>query len=136
MRDALIHSRNLATAHVATMIGLPAIAQTVRTFDIMDKMPLYYSMALGAGETTLLRLTTAYAMLDNDGHWLLPSVIDLVQDRNGRIIYQKGVKRLRRLLRRRRAAHAPDTNPLYRASGPAGRVLDLPAERDNTPTTR
>jgi penicillin-binding protein 1A len=59
----------------------------------MDHMPLYYSMALGAGETTLLRLTNAYAMLDNGGHWLLPSVIDAVQDRTGRVIYQKGVKK-------------------------------------------
>ena len=48
-------------------------------------------MALGAGETTLLRLTNAYAMLDNGGHWLVPSVIDTVQDRNGRVIYQKGI---------------------------------------------
>ena len=52
------------------MIGMPAIAKTVEQFGIMDKMPLYYSMALGAGDTTPLRLTTAYAMLDNGGHWL------------------------------------------------------------------
>jgi len=92
LEDALIHSRNLATVNVAQTIGLPAIARTVQDFDIMDKMPLYYSMALGAGETTLLRLTSAYAMLDNDGHWLLPSLIDLVQDRDGKILYQKGAK--------------------------------------------
>jgi penicillin-binding protein 1A len=90
--DALVHSRNLVTARLATMIGLPVIAKTVQDFDIMDRMPLYYSMVLGAGETTLLRLTSAYAMLDNGGHWLLPSVVDAVQDRNGRIVYQKGVK--------------------------------------------
>jgi penicillin-binding protein 1A len=93
LEDALIHSRNLATAHLATMIGMPAIGRTVENFDVMDHMPLYYSMALGAGETTLLRLTNAYAMLDNGGHWLLPSVIDAVQDRTGRVIYQKGVKK-------------------------------------------
>ena len=55
-------------------------------------MPLYPSMALGAGETTLLRLTNAYAILDNGGHWLVPSVIDTVQDRQGRVIYQKGLE--------------------------------------------
>jgi penicillin-binding protein 1A len=92
LEDALIHSRNLVTARLATMIGLPALAQTVQNFDVMDKMPLYYAMSLGAGETTLLRLTNAYAMLDNGGHWLLPSVIDVVQDRQGRILYQKGTK--------------------------------------------
>ena len=92
LRQALVHSRNLATARLATLIGLPAIAKTVEQFGIMDKMPLYYSMALGAGETTLLRLTTAYSMLDNGGHNILPSLIDLVQDRQGRILYQKGTR--------------------------------------------
>lgn len=91
LRDALIHSRNLVTARLAMMVGMPTIAKTVENFDVMDRMPLYYSMALGAGETTVIRLTAAYAMLDNGGHWLLPSVIDTVQDRDGRIIYQKGV---------------------------------------------
>ncbi len=91
LRDALIHSKNLVTARLATMIGMPSIAKTVESFDIMDRMPLYYSMALGAGDTTLLRLTTAYGMLDNGGHWLLPSMIDTVQDRAGKIVYQKGV---------------------------------------------
>ena len=90
LENALVQSRNLATAHLAIDIGMRAIAQTVQAFDIMDRMPLYPSMALGAGETTLLRLTNAYAMLDNGGHWLVPSVIDTVQDRHGRVIYQKG----------------------------------------------
>jgi penicillin-binding protein 1A len=91
LEDALVHSRNLATAHLALDIGMPSIAKTVQAFDIMDRMPLYPSMALGAGETTLLRLTNAYAMLDNGGQWLVPSVIDTVQDRQGGVIYQKGI---------------------------------------------
>jgi penicillin-binding protein 1A len=92
LRQALVHSRNLATARLATLIGLPAIAKTIEKFGIMDKMPLYYSMALGAGETTLLRLTSAYSTLDNGGHNIMPSLIDLVQDRQGRILYQKGTR--------------------------------------------
>src|SRR6185437_1801007 len=91
LRDALIYSKNLVTARLATMIGMKPIAETVQNFDVMDRMPLYYSMALGAGDTTVLRMATAYGMLDNGGHWLLPSMIDSVQDRTGQIIYQKGV---------------------------------------------
>src|SRR5260370_16402676 len=90
--DACVHSRDLVTARLSTMMGLPTIAKTVQDFDVMDRMPLYYSMSLGAGETTLLRLTSAYAMLDNGGHWLFPSVIDVVQDPEGRAVYPKGVK--------------------------------------------
>jgi len=118
LEDALIHSRNLVTARLATMIGLPAIAQTVQNFDVMDKMPLYYSMSLGAGETTLLRLTSAYAMLDNGGHWLLPSVIDVVQDRDGRVIYQKGVKDCAACFVDSGPRSAADTGSSYRSAGP------------------
>jgi membrane carboxypeptidase/penicillin-binding protein len=40
-------------------------------------------MALGAGETTLLRMTTAYSILDNGGKKIQPTLIDRVQDRYG-----------------------------------------------------
>jgi penicillin-binding protein 1A len=117
LSDALIHSRNLVTARLAVAVGLPTLAKTVQNFDVMDRMPLYYSMSLGAGETTLLRLTSAYAMIDNGGHWLLPSVVDSVQDRNGRVIYQKGVKDCAACF----VATAPKSDaaadPLYKISG-------------------
>jgi penicillin-binding protein 1A len=116
--QALVHSRNLATARLASLIGLRPIAQTIEAFGIMDRMPLYYSMALGAGETTLLRLTAAYAMLDNGGRRLMPSVIDLVQDRDGHIIYQKGVKSCAGCYVAGGPRIAGDSNSLYRLVGP------------------
>ena len=45
-------------------------------------------MSLGAGETTLLRLTAAYGMLVNGGKKITPSLIDRVQDRYGNTIYR------------------------------------------------
>jgi len=119
LSDALIHSRNLVTARLATMVGLPAIAKTVHDFDVMDKMPLYYSMALGAGETTLLRLTSAYAMIDNGGHWLLPSVVDTVQDRSGKVVYQKGVNGCAACFVADAPASDAAADPIYRPAGPA-----------------
>jgi penicillin-binding protein 1A len=88
LRVALEHSRNAATAHVAASIGMDSIGDTVEKFGIMDKMPRYYSMALGAGETTPLRLTAAYAMIDNGGKRLTPTLIDRIQDRNGKTIFR------------------------------------------------
>src|SRR5262249_24435659 len=72
----------------ASMIGMEAIGQTVEKFGIMDKMPRMYSMALGAGETTPLRHTAAYAMLDNGGKKITPSLIDRIQDRYGKTIFR------------------------------------------------
>ncbi len=51
-------------------------------------MGLYLPMALGAGETTLLRMTMAYAMLANGALEITPSLIDRVQDRNGKTVYR------------------------------------------------
>ncbi|MBV9584050.1 MAG: hypothetical protein JO213_04095, partial [Alphaproteobacteria bacterium] len=125
LSDALVHSRNLVTARLAVSLGLPAIARTVQNFDVMDKMPLYYSMSLGAGETTLLRLTSAYAMIDNGGHWLLPSVVDSVQDRQGRVIYQKGIKDCAACFVAAAPATGAAADPAYKVAGapPPGSVL-------------
>jgi penicillin-binding protein 1A len=88
LRVALELSLNAVTARVASMIGMEPIAQTVERFGIMDHMPREYSMALGAGETTLLRHTAAYAMLVNGGKKIIPTFIDRVQDRNGATIFR------------------------------------------------
>ena len=71
------------TARVASIVGMEPIAQTIERFGIMDHTPREYSMALGTGETTPLRLTTAYAMLANGGKRITPTLIDRIQDRNG-----------------------------------------------------
>src|SRR3984893_244358 len=93
LRVALELSLNAVTARVASMVGLEAIAETVERFGIMDRMPREYSMALGAGETTLLRHTTAYAMLVNGGKRITPTFIDRVQDRNGATIFRADRRR-------------------------------------------
>jgi penicillin-binding protein 1A len=88
LRVALEHSRNAATAHVAAAIGMEAIGETLEKFGIMDHMPRMFSMALGAGETTPLRLTAAYAMLDDGGKKLTPTLIDRIQNRDGKTMFR------------------------------------------------
>jgi penicillin-binding protein 1A len=88
LRVALEKSLNTVTARLAAMIGMEAIGETVEKFGIMDHMPRFYAMALGAGETTPLRHTAAYAMLDNGGKKIIPTLIDRVQDRDGKTIFR------------------------------------------------
>src|SRR6185312_11094401 len=80
--------RNLVTARLGAAVGLDPIGETIERFGIMDHMPRQYSMVLGAGETTPLKLTAAYAMLVNGGKKITPTLIDRVQDRNGVTIYR------------------------------------------------
>ena len=49
-------------------------------------------MSLGAGETTLMRLTTAYAMIVNGGKKITPIIIDRVQDRRGKTILKNDLR--------------------------------------------
>jgi penicillin-binding protein 1A len=45
-------------------------------------------MVLGAGETTALRMATAYSMIVNGGKRITPTIIDRIQDRNGTTIFR------------------------------------------------
>ena len=84
----LEESLNLVTARVGATIGLDAVGDTIEKFGIMDHMPREYSFVIGAGETTPLKLATAYAMLVNGGKKITPSFIDRVQDREGVTIFR------------------------------------------------
>ncbi len=67
---------------------MPLIADYARRFGIYDNLPLYLSNSLGSGETTLMRMTTAYAMLCNGGKRIKATLIDRIQDRWGHTIYR------------------------------------------------
>ena len=86
MRLGLEKSRNLMTVRLAQTIGIDKVAEYAERLGVVDTLPRRLSMALGAGETTLLRLTTAYAMLVNGGKKIRPSLIDRIQDRHGRTV--------------------------------------------------
>lgn len=88
LRRALERSVNTATVRLAQEVGMKRIAKVAEQFGIFDKMPHLLSYALGAGETTLLRLTTAYAMLANGGKRITPTLVDYVLDRNGGVLYK------------------------------------------------
>ncbi len=85
MRFGLEQSRNLMTVRAANEAGMENVVGTFRTMGIGEYRP-YLAFALGAGETTVARMTNAYAMLVNHGRELTPRLIDYVQDRNGRVI--------------------------------------------------
>lgn len=88
MRLGIEKSRNLMTVRLAKAVGIGPVIKNATSFGIVDHMPRELAMALGAGETTLLRLSTAYAMLANGGKRITPTFIDRVQDRNGKTIFK------------------------------------------------
>ncbi len=88
LRFGIEHSRNVMTVRLAQDIGMPLIAEYAKRFGVYDQLPPYLSFALGAGETTLMRMVTAYAMFDNGGRRVKPTLIDRIQDRYGHTVYK------------------------------------------------
>ncbi|MBT6910113.1 MAG: penicillin-binding protein, partial [Rhodospirillaceae bacterium] len=88
LRLGIEKSRNLMTVRLANYIGMDKVVDYAERFGIMENMPPLLPMSLGAGETTLLRLTTAYAMLVNGGKRIVPALIDRIQDRRGQTVFR------------------------------------------------
>ncbi len=88
LRFGLEESRNVMTVRLAQAIGMPLIAEYAKKFGVYDQLPPYLSYALGAGETTLMRMVNAYSILDNGGRRVIPTLIDRIQDRYGHTIYK------------------------------------------------
>jgi penicillin-binding protein 1A len=88
LRYGVEHSINQMTVRLARDVGMPLIAEYAKRFGIYDDLPPYLSMSLGSGETTLLRMTTAYSMLANGGKRIKATLIDRIQDRLGHTIYR------------------------------------------------
>ncbi len=88
LRRGIEQSRNVMTVRLANELGMAKIIDLATRLGIYDKLPAQLAMALGAGETTLLKMVTAYAMIDNSGKRVEPTLIDRIQDRYGKTIYR------------------------------------------------
>jgi penicillin-binding protein 1A len=86
MRWGIEQSRNLMTVRAASETGMDRVTRLIKRVGIGD-YPSYLAFALGAGETTVEKLTNAYAILANQGRRTMPRPIDFVQDRSGKVIW-------------------------------------------------
>ncbi|RYE32426.1 MAG: penicillin-binding protein 1A [Hyphomicrobiales bacterium] len=88
LRYGIQFSKNLMTVRLAKDVGMPLIAEYSRRFGIYDDLQPVLSMSLGAGETTVMRMTAGYSMLVNGGKRIRPTLIDRIQDRSGSTIFR------------------------------------------------
>ncbi|WP_159009375.1 penicillin-binding protein 1A [Bradyrhizobium sp. S69] len=95
LRNALRLSLNTVTVRLAQDIGMPLIGEYAKRFGVYDELPNYLSYALGAGETTVMRMVTAYSMIDNSGRRIKPTLIDRIQDRYGHTIFRHDARECR-----------------------------------------
>lgn len=88
LRVGIEKSRNLMTVRLADALGMETVASMAERFGVVDRLPRVLAMSLGAGETTVVRMTAAYGMIVNGGKKVTPTLIDRIQDRHGKTIYR------------------------------------------------
>ncbi|MBO6719581.1 MAG: penicillin-binding protein 1A [Rhizobiaceae bacterium] len=88
LRAGIERSRNLMTVRLANDMGMPLVAEYAERFGIYDDMNPVLAMALGSGETTVMRMVSAYSVMANGGKQIKPSLIDRIQDRYGKTVFK------------------------------------------------
>ncbi len=104
LRSAFAHSINSVAVQVADAVGIPAVIDTARKLGVQSELPAVPSLALGAGEVTLLEMTRAFAAIAADAESAEPYAIRAV--RNGdRVLFTRQKSQLQ-----------PASNPAARAA--------------------
>lgn len=93
MREALVHSKNVATVRLAEQVGLPNIIRTAHTLGISEDIPDYPSIVLGSVDVPLIELVSAYAAFATLGERPQPRYVTRVEDRLGNVVWRQPVRR-------------------------------------------
>ncbi|MFV0416814.1 MAG: transglycosylase domain-containing protein, partial [Chthoniobacterales bacterium] len=88
-RDGLIYSRNTMSVRIGMKGGIDQAAGLVIRSNLNQNPKRFPSIFLGAFESNLLNLTSAYTAFPNRGNMVLPWIIDRVTDANGNLLYQR-----------------------------------------------
>ncbi len=86
LRNGLEKSRNLMTVRIAQNLGIDKIVNFSEKLGIYENPEELLSISLGATETTLLKLTSAYSAFVNGGKLVEPILIDRIQDSEGNTV--------------------------------------------------
>ena len=88
LRRGIELSINGMTVKLAQSVGMRKIVDMAVKLGVVKTMQPVLAMALGAGETTPFNLTAGYASFVNGGRKVDPHLIELVQDREGKILFR------------------------------------------------
>lgn len=89
LREALTKSYNAAAVNLSERVGRQNVIKLAQRLGIKSPLTNTPSIALGASEVNLLEMTTAFAHLANNGHTVIPHVIEEIRSKKGEILYQR-----------------------------------------------
>ena len=88
LRQGIEKSKNLMTVRLAQDVGMEKVASMAKRLGVDDNLPPLLSMSLGADDTRLIDMVTAYAVFVNGGKKVTPYLIEQIQDRYGKSLFR------------------------------------------------
>jgi len=86
LRWALEESRNIPAIKMMDTLGPKSVLAYAKRFGFSEDFPPYLPIALGAGDATLVEVTSAYTVFPNQGVRMKPFEILTVKDREGNLL--------------------------------------------------
>lgn len=99
LQEALKRSINTVAAQIGDQVGIERIVETGQRMGIRSPLPALPSIALGAAETNLLELTSAYAVFARDGQRHEPYFIVSLSNSRGEVLYEHDAREAEQVLR-------------------------------------
>jgi len=92
-REALVHSRNLATINLVADIGVSTIRKRLAFLDV-PHIPRDMSIALGNLGLSPLKMAQIFSVFANEGHMIEPRLVSKIISKEGAVIYETRPKEI------------------------------------------
>ena len=93
LREALVHSRNLATINLVDDIGLDKIIDKLELLDVKN-IPHNLSISLGNLALSPYKVAQIYTVFSNGGHMIAPRLISKIVSKQNSVIYETKPKEI------------------------------------------
>jgi penicillin-binding protein 1A len=89
LRTALTHSSNAAAVRLMQAVGTGRIVEAANRLGVLSVRDVGPTLALGTSETTLLEMTSAFAVFANGGLAVVPEVVERIKDEQGNVLFER-----------------------------------------------
>ena len=123
LMTALQNSRNVVSVRLTQMVGLPRIIEYAHRMGVVEELPEFLSLSLGAAEITPLEMSGVYTVFPNAGLKYPVSGIKLIKDSEGRVVYDNRVPMAKEVLSEPTATGMVDMMKRVVEAGTATRAI-------------
>jgi penicillin-binding protein 1A len=137
LRAALTHSSNMAAVRLLQAVGASRVVETANRLGVLSARNVGPTLALGTSETTLLEMTSSFAVFANGGMAVVPEIVERIRDDEGHVLFERAKSPESRVVSPRAVSAMNDMMNAVVAGGTArGASLDLHPAAGKSGTTQ